>query len=50
MHDQQERLRLAEAQERKIRDNLERIKHKLVVFSGKGGWGRRQSPSISLTL
>jgi ATP-binding protein involved in chromosome partitioning len=40
MHNQQERLKIAEERERKIRDNLERIKHKIVVFSGKGGVGK----------
>ena len=40
MHNQQERLKVAEERERKIKDNLERIKHKIVVFSGKGGVGK----------
>ncbi|MGQ9477272.1 MAG: Mrp/NBP35 family ATP-binding protein [Candidatus Bipolaricaulia bacterium] len=40
MHNQQERLKLAEEQARKIRENLEGVKHKLVVFSGKGGVGK----------
>ncbi len=40
MQNHQARLKLAEEQERKIRKNLEGVKHKLVVFSGKGGVGK----------
>ncbi|MCR4404410.1 MAG: Mrp/NBP35 family ATP-binding protein [Candidatus Acetothermia bacterium] len=40
MHSQQQRLKMVEEQERRIKDNLARIKHKLVVFSGKGGVGK----------
>jgi len=37
---QEERLRLVEEQERRIKDNLAKIKRKIVVFSGKGGVGK----------
>jgi len=40
MATQSERMKLLEEQQRRIRENLAKIEHRVVVFSGKGGVGK----------